>query len=105
MFRCVPCSRTRTRNNGTRDCLEQNAYVLKWSAFAQGFWYDDGLDLYDTRSGAFYIKEWEKLLEHADTLRDATSAQVDLNNLCAKNQFWYKSSSKWNSEMETRNGS
>ena len=71
---------------------------------AQAVWYDEGTDLYDTRSG-FAIKDdfWNQCLEANEaahlirlpSMREATSAQADITSIAASKPDWFRGSTKW----------
>ena len=68
---------------------------------AQAVWYDEGTELYDTRSG-FAIKDefWNRCLvgnESAQlaSMREATSAQADVTSIAAIKPDWFRGSRKW----------
>ena len=76
---------------------------MRLSFRAQGVWYDDGEKLADTRSGTCenYDSMWEVYrvaggldLSGVSELREVTSAQVDLNRLCADTN-WSRNSRTW----------
>lgn len=68
---------------------------------AQAVWYDEGTDLYDTRSG-FAIKGdfWKQCLVGSESaqlasMREATSAQADITSIAASKPDWFRGSTKW----------
>ena len=68
---------------------------------AQAVWYDEGTELYDTRSG-FAIKDefWKQCLVGTESaqlasMREATSAQADVTSIAASKPDWFRGSTKW----------
>ena len=112
---CVQVCSMFQNTDGTRNTRLLGTEHTRSEVFCvcvQGLWYDEGLDLSDTRSGALFIKEWKNLCQgegamedaQVDLLREVTSAQVDLTNLGAKHQHWYKHSELWGADPQARSG-